>query len=155
MAAAIQLDPSRDETRAATHLPVRVAHKSGGGDMDDVLQRFGAIESSVSALRVEVSGIAATFPHLATKEDLKKLEAQVNRVEATIPHLATKEDLKKQEAQIHRVEATIPHLATKADLSAMESNIIKWIIATVIAATSFSSSSETIVSRSYVEAQRA
>jgi hypothetical protein len=79
MAAAIQLDPSRDETRGESYLPGRVAHKSGsgGGDMDDVLQRLGAVESSLSALRIEVSGITATVPHLATKADLSAMETKI------------------------------------------------------------------------------
>jgi hypothetical protein len=153
MAAAIQLDPSRNETSEDSYLSGRVARNSGssGDDMDNVLQRLGAVESSVSALRVEVSGIAATIPHLATKEDLKNLEAKVSGIEAVMPHLATKEDLKNLEAKVSGieavmphlvsgVEAVIPHLATKADLGAMETKIIQWIIATVLASTGLTSS---------------
>ena len=36
--------------------------------------------------------------------------------------------------QVGSISATIPHLATKADLTSLEAAIIKWIIATVIAA---------------------
>jgi DNA-binding FrmR family transcriptional regulator len=156
MAAAIQLDPSRDDISSESYLPGRVAGKSsgGGGDMDQVLQRLGTVESSVSAIRAEVSGVAANIPHLATKEDLKKVEGQVCGIAAVIPHLATKEDLKKVEGQVNAIAAVIPHLATKGDvgllqaaisgvegkisgvegkISGMETRIIKWIIATSIA----------------------
>lgn len=36
--------------------------------------------------------------------------------------------------QVGSISATIPHLATKADLTSLEAAMIKWIIATVIAA---------------------
>jgi hypothetical protein len=130
MAAAIQLDPCRDESRGESHLSGRVARKSGGGggDMDDVLQRLGAVESSLSALRVEVSSITATIAHLATKEELKEIEAglgaQMNGIAAVIPHLATKADL----------------TLLRAEISGMETKVIKWFIATVIAASGLTSS---------------
>ena len=37
--------------------------------MDDILTRLRAVESSISALRAEVSGIAAVIPFLETKAD--------------------------------------------------------------------------------------
>ncbi len=77
--------------------------------MDDVLKLLGAVESSVSELRVQVSGIAAIIPYLATKDDLNELKAQVSGI-----------------------GAAIPHLATKAEMSAMETRIIKWMIATAL-----------------------
>ena len=119
MAAAIQLDPCRDEISGETYLPNRIAGKSsdGGGGMDNVLQRLGAVESSVSAIRVEVGGIAAQLPHLATKENLKEVKGQVSAIAAQIPHLATKEDF--------------GHL--RAAISGMETRLIKWFIATSIA----------------------
>ena len=119
MAAAIQLDPCRDEISGETYLPSRIAGKSsdGGGGMDNVLQRLGAVESSVSAIRVEVGGIAAQLPHLATKENLKEVKGQVSAIAAQIPHLATKEDF--------------GHL--RAAISGMETRLIKWFIATSIA----------------------
>src|SRR5690349_16761914 len=89
----------------------RKSRGGGGGDMDDVSKRLGTVEASVTELRVQVSGIAAIIPHLATKEDLKEVRGQVGSI-----------------------AAIIPHLATKADIHALEAKIIKWIIATVIAA---------------------
>ena len=142
MAAAIQLDPCRDEISGETYLPNRIAGKSsdGGGGMDNVLQRLGAVESSVSAIRVEVGGIAAQLPHLATKENLKEVKGQVSAIAAQIPHLATKEELKEVKGQVAAIAAQIPHLATKEDfghlraaISGMETRLIKWFIATSIA----------------------
>ena len=45
--------------------------------MDDVLKRLGAVESSVSDIKAEVSGISATVAHLATKADVSKLESSL------------------------------------------------------------------------------
>jgi hypothetical protein len=49
----------------------------GGGGMDDVLKRLGAVESSVSEIRAQVSGIAATIQHLATKSDISAVETAI------------------------------------------------------------------------------
>ena len=131
MSEAIQLDDYVDETRSDSYTPRALARKSGGngGAMDDVLKRLGAVESSVSELRIQVGGIAGT---MATKDDVNKLQVQVSGTAATIPYLATKDDLKELQAQVSGIAAAIPYLATKADLSAMETTIIKWIIATVL-----------------------
>ena len=106
MSEAKQLDDYIDEIRGNSYPSRAVVRKSGGGggDMDDVLKRLGAVESSVSELRVQVSDIAAKIPYLATKDGLNE------------------------------VRAIIPHLATKAALHEMETRIIKWIIASVLTA---------------------
>ena len=140
MSEAIQLDDPVedyiDESRRSDSYSSRaVPRKSGGsgGNMDDVLKRLGAVESSVSELRVQVSGIAAT---MATKDELNRLQAQVGGIAATIPYLATNEAL-------NEIKATLPSLATKADVKAdiltlradmyaMETKIIKWMIATTL-----------------------
>jgi len=62
MSAAIKLDECYDET-------------SGGGNVDDILDRLGRVESTVSEIREQVSGIAATIPHLATKQTLTPCKA--------------------------------------------------------------------------------
>jgi hypothetical protein len=141
MSEAIQLDECLDETSSIRYPsrpvgPEDLAHgssgpwasrKSGkdGGDMDDVLKRLGAVESSVSEIKAQVSGIAATLPTLATKDSL-------SAISAAIPHLATKSGLDEVKGQVGAISAIIPYLATKADLSTMETKIIKWIIATVL-----------------------
>jgi hypothetical protein len=43
-------------------------------------------------------------------------------------------DVSELKAQVSAVLALIPHLATKADLSALEAVMIKWIVATMLAA---------------------
>jgi hypothetical protein len=37
---------------------------------------------------------------------------------------------------VSAIKATVPHLATKADINALETRIIRWIVATMIAAVS-------------------
>jgi archaellum component FlaC len=160
MSEAIQLDDPVedyiDESRRSDSYSSRaVPRKSGGsgGNMDDVLKRLGAVESSVSELRVQVSGIAAT---MATKDELNRLQAQVSGIAAT---MATKDELNRLQAQVGGIAATIPYLATnealneikatlpslatkadvkadiltlRADMYAMETKIIKWMIATTL-----------------------
>ena len=91
--------------------------------MDDVLKRLGAVESSVSELRVQVSGIAAKIPYLATHES-------VNEIKATIPHLATKADVLAAKADVLMVKAEVNMV--RAEMNAMETRIIKWMIATTL-----------------------
>ncbi|HEY6926562.1 MAG TPA: hypothetical protein VI653_23965 [Steroidobacteraceae bacterium] len=157
MSEAIQLDDPINAT-SDSYRARRVARKSGGNgdDMDDILKRLGAVESSVSELKVQVSGIAATIPYLATKDDLREVRGEVAAIAARIPHLATNDGLAE-------VRAVIPHLATRADvkdgigclraeigsvraemrteissvraeMGAMETRIIKWMITTVLTA---------------------
>lgn len=130
MSEAIQLDDYIDESRSDSYPSRSSASKSGGsgGDMDDVLKRLGAVESSVSELKVQVRGIAAT---MATKDDLNDLRVQVNGIAAT---MATKDELNDLRVQVSGIGASIQFMATKADLSAMETKIIKWMIATVLTA---------------------
>jgi hypothetical protein len=101
--------------------------------VDDILKRLGAVESSVSEARADVGVIKATLPHLATKEDIRRVEADVGAVKAVLPHLATREDLKQVEADVSAVKAVLPHLATRADINALEAKIIRWMIGLVIA----------------------
>ena len=66
MSAAIKLNECYDET-------------SGGGNVDDILERLGRVESTVSEIREQVSGIAATISHLATKADVNAIEVRLIR----------------------------------------------------------------------------
>src|SRR5688572_24589103 len=50
---------------------------SGGGKVDDTQQRLGALESSMTEVRADVSAIKATLPHLATKADLQQMRAEI------------------------------------------------------------------------------
>ena len=118
MSEAIQLDDYIDETRSDSYPSRAVARKSGGsgGDMDEVLKPLSAVESSVSELRVQVGGIAATIPYLATKDDLNELRVQVGAIAAKVPHLATSDGL-------NELKAVIPHLATRDSLNELKAVI--------------------------------
>src|SRR3569833_4031468 len=111
MSQAIQLDDP--ETRNDTSLPRAVVRRSvgSGGAMEDVLKRLGAVESSLSELRVQVGGIAAGIPYLATKDEIREVRGDISVIAAIIPHLAPKHELTG-------VVATLSHLATAADLKA-------------------------------------
>jgi hypothetical protein len=163
MSEAIQLDNYIDETRSDSYPSRSISRKSGGsgGDMDDVLKRLGTVEASLTDLRVQVSGIAAGMPYLATKDEIREVRSDISSIVASIPHLAPRSELSA-------VVATLPHLATSADLkaglgdlrteisdlrgdlrgglgglraeiSAMETRIIKWSIATALTAVGLAS----------------
>ena len=92
--------------------------------MDDVLKRLGAVETAVSETKVQVSAIAATLPHLATKDDVRAVSVEVAEVRT----------------EVRAIAAVIPHLATKADLGAVRAEVadlgtklISWLVATGIA----------------------
>ena len=52
--------------------------------MDDVLKRLGAVESTVSEIRSQVSAIAAILPHLATKDDVTAVRVEVAELGTTL-----------------------------------------------------------------------
>ena len=96
--------------------------------MDEVLKRLGAVETAVSEIKVQVGAIAATLPHLATKDDVR-VEISAVRVEVA-----------EVKAQVAGIAAVMPHLVTKADLGAVKaevselgSKLISWLVATGIA----------------------
>jgi hypothetical protein len=95
---------------------------------DDVSKRFGAVETAVSETKLQVGAIAATLPHLATKDDVR-VEISAVRVEVA-----------EVKAQVAAIAAVMPHLATKADLGAVKAEVadlatklISWLVATGIA----------------------
>jgi hypothetical protein len=99
----VELDECRDEIcdgRYPSRLRVGKSN-GGGGGMDDVLKRLGVVESTVSEIRSQVSGIATILPHLATKDDVTAVRVEVSELRAEVRNIA----------------AVMPHLATKADLS--------------------------------------
>lgn len=143
MSAAIKLNECRGEASSGKFpsLVPPANSNGGGGGMDDILRRLGAVESAVFEVREQVIGIAATIPGLATKTDVgdvrvevSELRGEVRSIAATLPHLATKADLS---AEIGSVRADLKSEigSVRAAISALETSIIKWLIATVIAAT--------------------
>ena len=92
--------------------------------MDEVLKRLGVVETAVSETKAQVAAIAATLPHLATKDDVRSVRVEVEEVRT----------------EVRAIAAVIPHLATKADLGAVRAEVadlgtklISWLVATGIA----------------------
>ena len=123
---------------------------SGGGGVDDVLERLSNVETGVAELRTEVRVIAANMSHLATAKSVSDLKTEVASITAAIPNLATRSEVASIAAaipnlatrsEVASIAAVIPYLATKADLQAeigcvttriasLEAAIMKWFIAT-------------------------
>ena len=118
----------------------------------------GRVQSEAERITSLETLIAATLPHLATKEDVAPIPHLATKEDvAPIPHMATKEDVaviphlatKEDVAPIPHLAtkedvAPIPHLATKAQLEQVrgellseikeaESRLIRWIIGAAIA----------------------
>lgn len=55
----------------------RVPDSSGGGNVDDILKRLGALEVSVNDIRAQVSALTAVVPHLATKAEVNALRGEL------------------------------------------------------------------------------
>lgn len=57
-----------------------------GGDvpMESILNRLGAVETSVSDIRAQVAGMASVMPHLATKADVNAVKAEVHSMESSL-----------------------------------------------------------------------
>ncbi len=111
---------------------------------EDVLRRLGAVETAVLETRTQVASIAATLPHLATKDDVTSVRTEVAIIAAIIPHLATKDEVTSVRTEVASIAAVVPHLATKADLkeeiggvraevAELGAKLIRWMIATAIA----------------------
>jgi hypothetical protein len=86
----------------------------GGGDVEDILRRLGAVETNVSELKSQLSGILAILPHLATKADVADVGTDVANVRTDVAQL-------KGEMW--------------AAISGLETRIIKWIVATLLTST--------------------
>jgi hypothetical protein len=131
MNAVVEYDECRDEVSGGRYPSrVRVGKSSdgGGGDMDEVLKRLGAVETAVSETKAQV---AATLPHLATRDDVRAVRVEISDVRVEVAEVRT---------EVRAIAAVIPHLATKADLGAVRAEIaelgtklISWLVATGIA----------------------
>lgn len=58
----------------------------------------------------------------------------VDVIAGALPHLATTAAVSELGRKIDGVAAVIPHLATAASVAELKADLIKWMIATVLAA---------------------
>ena len=96
--------------------------------MEDVLRRLGSLEKDVSVIKVDVAGVVAVLPHLATKADvalvrvdIEQIRANIAEVKAQIPNLATKADLRAEIAGV------------RTEIATSNSSHIRWTVGTMIA----------------------
>jgi uncharacterized protein YoxC len=142
---AAELDECRDEVRGGKFPPRLRARNSngGGGGMDDVLKRLGAVESTVSEIKSQVDGITAKLPQLATKEDVgavrvevSDVRGEVGKIVAITTYLATKADLS---AAVGGLKADLSEQigSLRAELTeklgSLENRLVKWTIGIIIA----------------------
>ena len=99
----------------------KVDSGGGGGYVEDILRRLGAVETSISELKSQVSGILAILPHLATKADVADVRTDVADVRTDVAN----------------VKADVAQLRGEmgAGISGLETRIIKWIVATLLTST--------------------
>jgi hypothetical protein len=62
----------------------RAVGGNGGGIVDDLLKRIGAVEVPVADIRVQVSAISAVIPHLGTKAEIHALRSDMHSMETRI-----------------------------------------------------------------------
>lgn len=77
----MEYDFSSDRSRST---PGGIGAGSGGGGVDDVMQRLGVLERDMSDLKVQVGSIAAQLPHLATKAEIGDLKAAISEAKTSI-----------------------------------------------------------------------
>jgi hypothetical protein len=95
---------------ATPTLPLKWSASGGGnGGMDDILKRLHTVETTVSDIRTDVSGLMAMMPHLATKADLAEVSGSLK-------------------AEIAEVKGSL-----KLDIATLESSLIKWMVGTALA----------------------
>jgi hypothetical protein len=119
---AVVIDSENFRSRAAA---LQTTGGEGGGKMDDVLKRLGILETIVNEVRVDVSAIKATLPHLATKADLKEafgsLESKIAGTQGSL------------EAKMHGMETRLIQwfIGTAITLVALAFGIAKYVPVTV------------------------
>jgi hypothetical protein len=75
-----RLDPSCEAAHAGAidcFSGASVVDDAGGGDMDDVMRRLGAVETDISDMKADISAIKAVIPHLATKADVSDVKTSI------------------------------------------------------------------------------
>ncbi len=109
--------------------------------MEDVLKRLGAVESTVSDIKAQVSGLVAVMPHLATKADLASLRTALTgdtaslRTDLTSDIASVRTELKTDIASL-RTELKTDIASVRTEVAQVESSLIKWIVGTSLAAVS-------------------
>lgn len=93
--------------------------------MDDVLRRIGNVETSVSVIQSEVSGLKAEVGGLTKKVD--GIAVQLTGLAGQVTGMT---------AQLSGVTASLEHSATKTDVLHVEVTMLRWLVATILAATS-------------------
>jgi hypothetical protein len=155
-----------DRHGATRGVGAKVFGGNGGGYMDDVLKRLGAVEISLSDVREKVSAILAVIPHLATKADINdvrtaiegtksgiadtRTEIQGVRVEtqgvrAEIQSVRVETEGVRTEVQGVRAETLGKIESVRTDMNAMEARIIRWMIGTAIASVTVASAVASVI----------
>jgi hypothetical protein len=84
MGGAIGLEHFRGKRAASL-----VTGGNDGGNVDDILKRLTALETSYAAIRADLSAVVAVLPHLATKADFCSTKADIGGLRAEINALET------------------------------------------------------------------
>jgi hypothetical protein len=119
--------------------------------VEDILKRLGHVETDVSELKSQMSGILAIVPHLATKVDVTDVRTAVAELRGEMNELRgeMKSGLSEVRAEMAaglgsvraemaagfgsmRAEMAAGFGSMRAEMAAHETAFLKWIIATVL-----------------------
>lgn len=70
------------------------------------------------------------------KKDVSEIKVDVSGIKAQLPHLATQSDLEEVRADVSAIKAQLPQMAATSDVSDTKASIIQWLVATTLAAAS-------------------
>lgn len=99
--------------------------------MDDILRRLGLLESLVADVRIDVGAIKALLSQLATKAELESVRTDVESVRTDVESVRTEVQSVRTDVQSIRAEIA----GVRGEMGTLEASLIKWMIGTVIAAT--------------------
>jgi septal ring factor EnvC (AmiA/AmiB activator) len=102
-----------------------------GGSVDDILRRLGLLESLVADVRIDVGAIKALLSQLATKAELESVRTDVESVRTDVESVRTEVQSVRTDVQSIRAEIA----GVRGEMGTLEASLIKWMIGTVIAAT--------------------
>jgi chromosome segregation ATPase len=95
----------------------------------DVEARIAKLESDVEHIKVDLHSMRGGLE--AANESITAIRVDVSAIKATLPHLATRDELKSVEGSLSaRINAVEGRLDAK--INALEARLIRWMVGTTL-----------------------